>query len=109
MRVRIALHTGEVIPKAANRFGKTGMLAARIAAQARGGQILVSAKVRELTDRAGDLRFGPPVPSGSKDRRVRARSTRPAGQETSRSPRPATCSAGKESTGRSPGADGIAG
>jgi class 3 adenylate cyclase len=33
------------------------ILAARIGAQARGGEILVSSTVRELTESAGDLRF----------------------------------------------------
>lgn len=40
-------------------FGKTVILAARIAAQARGGEILVSSLVKQLTESAGDLRFGP--------------------------------------------------
>jgi class 3 adenylate cyclase len=59
MRVRIALHTGAMIPEGTDRFGKTGVLAARIASQARGGEILVSAELKELTGSAGDLRFGP--------------------------------------------------
>ena len=36
------------------------ILAARIAAQAQGGEILISSVIRELTQSAGDLRFGTP-------------------------------------------------
>ena len=39
-------------------FGKTVILAARIAAQAQGGEILVSSLLKELTESTGDLRFG---------------------------------------------------
>ena len=58
MRVRIGLHTGEVIHEANDFFGKNVVLAARIAAQARGGEILVSALVKELTESAGEVQFG---------------------------------------------------
>ena len=47
IRVRIGLHTGEAIREADRFFGKSVILAARIAAQARGGEILVSAATRE--------------------------------------------------------------
>jgi class 3 adenylate cyclase len=57
LRVRIGLHTGEAVVEAGDFFGKTVILAARIAAQARGGEILVSALVKELTASAGDIRF----------------------------------------------------
>jgi class 3 adenylate cyclase len=50
IRVRIGLHTGEAIQDADKFFGKTVILAARIAAQARGGEILVSAALRELIE-----------------------------------------------------------
>ena len=39
-------------------FGKTVILSARIAAQAKGGEILVSSLLKELTESVGDLRFG---------------------------------------------------
>ena len=58
IRVRIGLHTGEAIKDADKFFGLTVILAARIAAQAKGGQILVSAALRALTDQDADLRFG---------------------------------------------------
>jgi class 3 adenylate cyclase len=58
IRVRIGLHTGEVLRDADKFFGKTVILAARIASQAKGGEILVSSLLKELTESVGDLRFG---------------------------------------------------
>ena len=58
--MRIGLHTGEVLKDAEKFFGKTVILAARIAAAARGGQILASSLSKELTESTGDLRFGKP-------------------------------------------------
>ena len=58
MRVRIGLHTGEVIHESNDFFGKNVVLAARIANQARGGEILVSALVKELTESAAGVHFG---------------------------------------------------
>jgi class 3 adenylate cyclase len=60
LRVRIGLHVGEVVKEADDFFGKNVILAARIAAQAAGGEILVSALVKELTHSASDLRFAEP-------------------------------------------------
>jgi len=60
IRVRIGLHTGEAIQEADRFFGKTVILAARIAAQARGGEILVSSALKELTERSAEVRFGEP-------------------------------------------------
>jgi class 3 adenylate cyclase len=57
IRVRIGLHVGETISESADFFGKAVILAARIAARARGGEILVSSTMRDLTETAGDLRF----------------------------------------------------
>jgi class 3 adenylate cyclase len=59
IRVRIGVHTGEAIPEPDGFFGKTVILASRIAAQAEAGELLVSALVKELTESAGDLHFGP--------------------------------------------------
>ena len=53
----LALHAGEVIKEADDFFGKNVILAARIAAAARGGEILVSALLKELTHSSGDIRF----------------------------------------------------
>ena len=57
IRVRIGLHAGETIKEGEDFFGTTVNLASRIAAQARGGEILVSSLLKDLTDGA-DLRFG---------------------------------------------------
>ncbi len=56
--VRIGLHTGEPIKEADDFFGKHVNLAARIAGQAQGGEILVSSLLRELTDSSGEFAFG---------------------------------------------------
>jgi class 3 adenylate cyclase len=58
IRVRIGVHTGEALRDADKFFGKTVILSARIAAQAVGGEILISSLVRELVASAGDVRFG---------------------------------------------------
>jgi class 3 adenylate cyclase len=57
IRLRIGLHTGEAIREEADFYGKNIVLAARIADQARGGEILASSVVKQLTESAGDLRF----------------------------------------------------
>ena len=58
IKVRIGLHTGEAIKEADDFFGKNVILAARIAGQAQGGEILVSSLLKELTESAGDIAFG---------------------------------------------------
>ena len=60
IRVRMGLHTGEMIKEGDDFFGKHVILAARIAAQADGGEILVSSLLRELTASGGDIDFGEP-------------------------------------------------
>lgn len=57
IRVRIGLHTGEVLKEEDDFYGKNVILAARIAEQARGGEILASAVVRELAQSGGDVSF----------------------------------------------------
>jgi class 3 adenylate cyclase len=59
LRVRMGLHTGEVISEEGDYFGKNVILAARIAAQAAGGEILVSEELREAASAAdgNGLRF----------------------------------------------------
>jgi class 3 adenylate cyclase len=47
IRVRIGLHTGVAIAEEGDFFGRNVILAARIAAQARGGEILVSEALRD--------------------------------------------------------------
>lgn len=51
VRVRIGLNTGEVIQEEADLFGEAVNAAARIAAKAKGGQILVSETVRGVMGR----------------------------------------------------------
>jgi class 3 adenylate cyclase len=58
IKVRIGLHTGEMIKEGDDFFGKHVNLAARIAGQASGGEILVSALLKELTASGGDIAFG---------------------------------------------------
>jgi eukaryotic-like serine/threonine-protein kinase len=57
IRLRIGLHTGEAIREEADFYGKNIVLAARIADEAGGGEILASSVVKQLTESAGDLRF----------------------------------------------------
>ena len=57
IRVSIGAHTGEAIKETGDFYGKTVIVAARIGARARGGEILVSATLRDLTISAGDLNF----------------------------------------------------
>ena len=60
LRVRIAVHTGEVIRAADDFFGRHVVLAARLASHAGGGETLVSELTRGLVAGADDVRFGPP-------------------------------------------------
>lgn len=50
LRVRIGLHTGEVLCEGAGYFGRSVFIAARVAEAARGGEILVSEVTRALVD-----------------------------------------------------------
>jgi class 3 adenylate cyclase len=61
LRVRIGLHTGETIREEDDFYGKDVILAARIAAEARGGEILVSSLVRELTEGSELFSFTDPT------------------------------------------------
>ena len=58
LSVRMGLHTGEAMREADDFYGKHVILASRIAAEAHGGQILVSFLFKELTQSGGDIRFG---------------------------------------------------
>lgn len=60
LRVRIAVHTGEVIRTADDFFGRHVVLAARLAGHAAGGETLVSDLTRELVAGSDGLHFGPP-------------------------------------------------
>jgi DNA-binding NarL/FixJ family response regulator len=56
LRVRIGLHTGEVLCEGEGYFGRTVFVAARVAERARGGEILVSEVTRSLVA-GGTLRL----------------------------------------------------
>ncbi|MEY2569150.1 MAG: hypothetical protein QOE35_3679 [Actinomycetota bacterium] len=58
IRVRIGLHTGEALKEADDFLGRTVIIASRIADEAKGGQVLVSALLKELTDGTGEFEFG---------------------------------------------------
>ncbi len=55
VQIRIGLNTGEVIHEEADLFGATVNAAARIAARAKGSQILISEAVRVVLGRAKDV------------------------------------------------------
>jgi class 3 adenylate cyclase len=58
VRVRLGLHSGEAIRDGHDFLGGAVILAARIAQEARGGEILVSAVLRDLCDLSGEFQFG---------------------------------------------------
>ncbi len=58
LRVRIGMHTSEAIDDDREMLGRPEGLAARIANQAVGGEILVSSLVREIVESTGDVTFG---------------------------------------------------
>jgi class 3 adenylate cyclase len=57
VRVRIGLHTGEALRDESDFYGKNVVVAARVTDQARGGEILASSVVKQLTESAGDVSF----------------------------------------------------
>ena len=61
LRVRIGLHTGEPVREGDDFYGKSVILASRIAAEARGSEVLVSSLVRELTGSSGEFAFEEPT------------------------------------------------
>jgi class 3 adenylate cyclase len=58
LHVRIGLHTGEAVRQDEDLLGRAVIVAARISDLCGPGEIMVSGLVRELTESAGDLRFG---------------------------------------------------
>jgi class 3 adenylate cyclase len=58
VRVRIGLHVGEPVREANDFFGHTVNYAARVAASARGGEIVVSSLVHDLLAQTGEFDFG---------------------------------------------------
>lgn len=55
--MRIGLHAGEAVKDRDDFYGKNVILASRIGGIAAGGQILVSAVLKELTESSGEFRF----------------------------------------------------
>jgi class 3 adenylate cyclase len=60
VRVRVGVHTGEVMVDEGDIFGKHVIVAARVANLATGGEILVSSLVWDITSARGDLEYGEP-------------------------------------------------
>jgi class 3 adenylate cyclase len=58
-QVRVGLHSGFVLPGDGAPLGRNVVLASRIAGMAAGGEILVSAEVREYTRSDPSFRFAP--------------------------------------------------
>ncbi len=58
VRIRIGVHTGEVISAGDDIFGRHVIMAARVAGHAAGREILVSSLVHEIASARGDLEFG---------------------------------------------------
>ena len=58
IRVRIGLHTGEALQAERDFYGKNVNFAARVADCARGGEIMVSARLKALVESAGEFQFG---------------------------------------------------
>ena len=61
VRVRMGLHAGEAIREDGDFFGRSVILAARIAAVASGGEILVSEELKERAERTGNGDAAAPV------------------------------------------------
>jgi adenylate cyclase len=58
LRIRAGIHTGEAVQADdGDLFGRHVVIAARIADQARGGEVLVSSLVREIIEPRGDVTF----------------------------------------------------
>jgi adenylate cyclase len=57
IRVRMGIHEGKSVRRGDDLFGRNVAMAARVAAQADGGQTLVSESVRDAVDAASDIAF----------------------------------------------------
>ncbi len=57
VRVRIGIHVGEAVRKGDDLFGRNVAMAARVAAEAEGGEVLVSQPVRDAVVGEADLTF----------------------------------------------------
>nr|MBA2283634.1 hypothetical protein [Acidimicrobiia bacterium] len=59
VRVRIGLHIGEALADEADYHGRAVVVAARVAAEARGGEVLATSLIRELAGDLDGVTFGP--------------------------------------------------
>jgi eukaryotic-like serine/threonine-protein kinase len=59
LSIRVGLHSGFVLGNPEQMMGRNVVLAARIAARARGGEILVSSTAKEYTETDPSFRFEP--------------------------------------------------
>jgi class 3 adenylate cyclase len=57
VRVRIGIHTGVAVQREGDLFGRNVALAARVAAYAEGGQILVTSEVSAAVAGNGEFQF----------------------------------------------------
>jgi adenylate cyclase len=60
IRVRIGVHVGPSVRRGDDLFGRNVAMAARVAEQADGGEILVSESVRDAVDGRSDIKLCPP-------------------------------------------------
>jgi adenylate cyclase len=60
VRVRIGIHVGKSVRRGDDLFGRNVAMAARVAAIADGGEVLVSEPVRDAVAKHADLAFGDP-------------------------------------------------
>jgi adenylate cyclase len=58
IRVRIGIHTGKSVLRGEDLFGRNVAMAARVAGEAEGGEILVSQAVRDAIDEDDGVSFG---------------------------------------------------
>ncbi|MGY9072515.1 MAG: adenylate/guanylate cyclase domain-containing protein [Acidimicrobiales bacterium] len=59
--IRIGMHVGKaIVDDGGDLFGKHVNLAARVANEATGGEILASSLVRQIVEARGDVKFGEP-------------------------------------------------
>ena len=57
LAIRMGVHSGEVVRADGDLYGKTVIVASRLASAATGGEVLVSEITKALTESGGDLRF----------------------------------------------------
>lgn len=66
IRFRIGIHTGKSVRRGDDRFGRNVAMAARVAAQTEGGEVLVSSAVRDAVADCDDI-----VVAGERDAQLK--------------------------------------